>query len=291
MTLPFTFTSLKTPALMGIVNVTPDSFSDGGRFFDPRAAADHALKLAAEGASIVDLGAEATSFFRAGVTPVPAEEQLRRLLPVLELLRGMSGDIVISVDTRSAEVARAVLGAGATIINDISAGTHDPEMLGAVAEAGAGIVLMHMSPGFPATPEADDPNIVESVRQYLEARVHEAIDADITPQQIAVDPGVGFGKTMADNWRLTMRAGELRQLAGVELPVVLGVSRKRFLETPAPADVRLPLSWEKGVAAAQAGLEQPRDAATALLTGLTARVVGIHRVHNVALSKRVLTPR
>jgi dihydropteroate synthase len=272
--------ALRTPCLMGIVNITPNSFSDGGVFFDPNAAAARARQLAADGAAILDLGAEASSFFRAGVEAVPAEEQLRRLLPVLERLRDLPASVLISVDTRSAAVARAAIRAGAAIINDISAGTHDPEMLPTVASSSASIILMHISPNYPAPADADDPDIVATVRDYLAGRAAAALRAGIPAARLALDPGIGFGKTMADNWRLATRAHEISP----EFPIVLGVSRKRFLETARPPDAALSPEWPNLVAAFQASALHPRDAATAALTVLVARRrVAIHRVHEVAL--------
>ncbi|HVT80008.1 MAG TPA: dihydropteroate synthase, partial [Phycisphaerae bacterium] len=262
----FSFEEISVPCLMGIVNVTPDSFSDGGKFLDARAAAAHARELVRQGAGMLDLGAEASSFFRAGVGPIAAEEQLRRLVPVLEELRaGPAPGAVMSVDTRSAEVAREVLRRGAWIINDISAGTHEPEILEVVAEAGAGIVLMHMGAGFPATPRKDDAEIVETVRDYLGERVRAAVEAGISVGRIAVDPGVGFGKTMADNWRLATRASEVRP-EGFGGPVVLGASRKRFLETAPPGDVVLPADWRVRVDRLQSGSKHVRDGASATVT-------------------------
>jgi dihydropteroate synthase len=270
---------------MGIVNITPDSFSDGGAFLDPAAAAAHARQLAAQGARLLDLGAEASSFFRPGVVPVPAEEQLRRLLPVLELLADLStdagGGVALSVDTRSAQVARAAVRAGAAIINDISAGTHDADLLRAVAETGAAVILMHSTPGYPATPAADDPDIFATVRAYLECRAQAAVAAGIPPERIAVDPGLGFGKTMADNWRLALRVGELSS----RFPLAIGASRKRFLDTPPPSDAPVPPGWQELVARLQPRAAHPRDAASAALAILTADRA-IHRVHNVALATR-----
>jgi dihydropteroate synthase len=272
------------PRLMGIVNVTPNSFSDGGSFLDPAAAAERARELVAQGAVILDLGAEASSFFRPGVEPVEAEEQIRRLLPVLGLLRDLPKGVVISVDTRSAKVARAVLEAGAGIINDISAGTHDAELFEVVARQGAGVILMHISPGYPATPTMDDADIVGTVWGYLEGRARAAMAAGIAPEWIALDPGIGFGKTMADNWRLALGAGEISE----RFAVVVGASRKRFLETVPPEDVAFPLGWDVLVAQLRASslIEHPRDPATAALARLHAPHA-IHRVHNVALAASV----
>jgi len=276
----FSFDHLPSPCLMGIVNVTPDSFSDGGKFFDPHAAAAHARELWSHGAGIVDFGAEASSFFRAGVESIPAVEQLRRLVPVLEEI---SADVlrpIISVDTRSAEVAEEVLARGVWIINDISAGTHEPDILKVIAKAqrsnGAGVILMHMGSEFPATPPADDTDIVGTVRAYLGTRIQAAMEAGISADRIAIDPGVGFGKTMADNWRLALRAVEVRP-AGFAGPIVLGASRKRFLETKPPSDVVLPDSWP-GMPAG----EHSRDAASAAVTAVALSCgVEIHRVHNL----------
>ncbi len=284
----FSFQELARPCLMGIVNVTPDSFSDGGKFLDARGAAQHARQLMHDGATILDLGAEATSFFRAGVEAVGAEEQLRRLMPVLEVLGDLPEQVAISVDTRSAEVAREVLGAGAKIINDVSAGTHEPEILRVVADAQAGIVLMHINPGYPATPANDDADIVATVRDYLAARVEAAREAGIAAERIAVDPGVGFGKTMGDNWRLAMRADDVRP-AGFEGPVVLGASRKRFLETAMPTDVQMPREWGSWVGTLQKQAGHPRDDASAALTAVMARCgVEIHRVHDVGLARQAM---
>lgn len=267
---------------MGVVNVTPNSFSDGGQFLAPASAIARGRALAAEGASIVDLGAEASSFFRAGVTPVDAAEQLRRLLPVIPELAG--GGIRISVDTRSAEVAREGVRAGAVIVNDISAGTHDRGMLRTVAESGAGLVLMHIGEKYPEVVQEDVPDVVGSVREYLRKRVEAARHAGIELGRIAVDPGVGFGKSAADNWRLALRCHELADLG---VPVILGASRKRFLETLPPPEVR-PAGWEALVS--EFGAEgHPRDAATAALTAITAeRGTAVHRVHNVTLARRAL---
>lgn len=188
------------------------------------------------------------------------------------------------MDTRSAAVARAALEAGAGIINDISAGEHDPELLEVVARQGAGLILMHMSPGYPVTPAADDADVVGTVRAYLEGRARAAMAAGIAAERIAVDPGIGFGKTMGDNWRLALRAGEISE----RFPVVVGVSRKRFLETAVPGDVALPAGWEEVVARLRSSplVGHARDAVTAALTRLVAPGA-IHRVHNVALAASV----
>jgi dihydropteroate synthase len=207
--------------VMGIVNVTPDSFSDGGRYLDPAAAIAHARRLMAEGAEVVDLGAEST---RPGAEPVPAEEQLRRLLPVVEALAAEGA--CISVDTASAAVARQALSAGAAIVNEVTA-LGDPEMARVVTEAGAGIVLMHMR-GTPRTmqhdPRYDD--AAREVAEWLGTRLAGARRAGIEAERVALDPGIGFGKTARHNFELLAR---LEEMVALGRPVVVGVSRKSFL--------------------------------------------------------------
>src|SRR5206468_321131 len=205
----------------GVVNVTPDSFSDGGQFLEPAAALARARELLDEGADLIDLGAEST---RPGAAPVPAEEQLRRLMPVLEAL--VSTGATVSIDTASAEVARATLTAGAHVVNDVTA-LDDPAMAAVVAAAGAGVVLMQMQ-GTPATmqhaPHYDD--VVLEVRAFLVARRDRGVQAGIPPESIALDPGIGFGKTLEHNLQLIAR---LDELAALGRPLVLGASRKSFL--------------------------------------------------------------
>ncbi len=227
--MPFNFLDLQRPSLMGVINVTPNSFSDGGKYLDPSAAAAHGRELTAEGAAILDLGAEASSFFREGVQPVDSAEQLRRLLPVLPEL--VQSGAMISIDTRSAAVANETVRAGAAIVNDISAATHDPDMLQTVASSGAALILMHIGDRYPAVVTDDAPDILATVQEYLQARINAALKAGIDRTRLAIDPGVGFGKSPADNWRLALRCHELTKLG---VPVVLGASRKRFLETPPP---------------------------------------------------------
>ncbi|HUO08241.1 MAG TPA: dihydropteroate synthase [Phycisphaerae bacterium] len=283
---PFEFPRLQTPCLMGIINVTPNSFSDGGVHLPPDAAIEHGRLLAKVGAQILDLGAEASSFFRPGVAPVDPTEQLRRLLPVIPPLAEMSetAGVYLSIDTRSAAVARETLHAGAHIINDISAATYDPDMLRIVAETGAAIILMHIGPAFPAVVTTDDPDIINSVRHYLKERIAAAEHAGIPRNRMAIDPGVGFGKSSADNWRLALRCHEFSDLG---VPVVLGASRKRFLETEPPDDVR-PHGWSDFVRRMPSGVH-PRDAATTALSATAAgRGVAIHRVHDVTLTRRAL---
>jgi dihydropteroate synthase len=208
---------------MGIVNVTPDSFSDGGRFFGPVYAVRHAQRLLADGADIVDVGGEST---RPGSDPVDAEEEIRRVVPVIRRLVDENPGVVISVDTRKAEVATAALAEGATIVNDVSA-ARDPAMFEVVARAGAGLVLMHMK-GEPKTMQ-DAPmyeDVVGEVRDFLRQRVEAAAFAGIDPERIAIDPGIGFGKDLDDNLELMRRVDAFLDLAR---PVLVGPSRKRFI--------------------------------------------------------------
>src|SRR3954453_14018698 len=207
---------------MGVVNVTPDSFSDGGLFLDPEAAVAHGRQLAAEGADILDVGGEST---RPGADPVPADEELRRVLPVVEQLSGAGPRV--SIDTTKVAVARAALEAGATIVNDVSAFRFEPELAGLVAGAGAGCCLMHML-GEPRTMQEDPhyDDVVDEVRAFLEERLAFAVGEGVPEERVWLDPGIGFGKTVEHNLELLRRLGEIVALGR---PVVVGTSRKSFL--------------------------------------------------------------
>lgn len=212
---------LERPLLMGIVNVTPDSFSDGNQYIQTDAAIAHAQQLVAEGADILDIGGEST---RPGAEPVSVQEELRRLLPVIEALRELN--IPLSVDTFKPEVMRAVLDAGADIINDI-AGFRDPASVAAVADSSCGLCVMHMQ-GEPKTmqkqPHYDD--LYAEVRQFLLQRVQALRGAGVAPERIMLDPGLGFGKTVAHNYSL------LRDLAAIQIesyPWLIGLSRKSMI--------------------------------------------------------------
>lgn len=209
--------------VMGIVNITPDSFSDGGQFLDPGHAVEHALRLAGEGADMLDLGAEST---RPGSKAVPPEEQIARLRPVMERLRA-STNLPISIDTTSAAVAREMLALGADIINDISALRADDQMASVVAESGAGCVLMHML-GDPATMQQDPVygDVVGEVRDFLRQRLQVAQQAGIQPECLVVDPGIGFGKTLQHNLTILNRLNDFHDL---NRPLLMGVSRKSFI--------------------------------------------------------------
>ncbi len=209
--------------IMGVLNVTPDSFSDGGRFLDPGAAVAQAEALVAQGADLIDLGAESS---RPGSEPVDETEELRRLMPVIEALAPRVA-VPLSIDTTKARVAQRALDAGACIVNDISALRFDPDMARVVATTGAGVVLMHMQ-GTPQTmqrtPQYND--VVSEVRAFLAARMAAAREAGIRPDQILLDPGFGFGKTVTHNLTLLAR---LDELAALGRPVLAGVSRKAFI--------------------------------------------------------------
>ncbi len=209
--------------LMGVLNVTPDSFSDGGQYYEPEVAVEHALAMIEQGADLIDIGAESS---RPGSDPVEEEEEIRRLLPVVTAVcRQVS--IPISVDTTKASVAQRALDAGAAIVNDISALRFDPSMGQVVAKAGAGLVLMHMQ-GTPKRMQHDPQyrDVVAEVRQFFVERMKTAEEVGIDPEQILLDPGFGFGKNVSHNLTLLMR---LDQFAAVGRPIVAGVSRKAFI--------------------------------------------------------------
>src|SRR5258705_1449923 len=215
---------IERPAVMGIVNVTPDSFSDGGRFLDPGRAVEHGLELAAAGASVLDVGGEST---RPGSQPVPAEEQRRRVVPVIRRLASEAG-VPVSVDTSDASVAAAALEAGATVVNDITAGRGDADMMPLVAGARAGYVFMHRQ-GTPATMQLDPryADVVTEVGAFLAERRQAAREAGIADDELVADPGLGFGKTVAHNLTLLARLAEGTRPAGV--PGLVGPSRKGFI--------------------------------------------------------------
>jgi dihydropteroate synthase len=209
--------------LMGVLNVTPDSFSDGGRYFDAAKAVDHGLALAAEGADVLDVGGEST---RPGSLPVPEAEEMRRVVPVVEALRGRTAAL-ISVDTTKAAVARAALDAGADIVNDTSALRSDPAMAGVVARSGAAVILMHMK-GTPLTMQ-DDPSygdLLGEIAAFLDDRIRAAEAAGIPRERVIVDPGIGFGKSTAHNLELLRRQDVFH---GLGRPLLMGFSRKAFL--------------------------------------------------------------
>jgi dihydropteroate synthase len=208
--------------LMGVVNVTPDSFSDGGLYLEADAAVEHGLELAAQGAAILDVGGEST---RPGAEPVAAAEEAQRVVPVVERLAAEGRRV--SIDTTKVEVARAALDAGATIVNDVAAFRFAPELAGLVAERGAGCVLMHML-GEPRTMQLDPryDDVVSDVRAFLEERLAFAVAEGVPEERVWLDPGIGFGKSLEHNLELLRR---LDEIVAIGRPVVIGTSRKSFL--------------------------------------------------------------
>ena len=251
---------------MGILNVTPDSFSDGGAYPSPEAVAERAAEMVRAGADLLDVGGEST---RPGAAPVSAEEEMSRILPVIRLLADRLS-APISVDTRKAAVARAALDAGAQAVNDVSA-LGDPEMARVVADAGAGVVLMHMR-GTPETMQLNPTyqDVVREVAEELGAAVERATAAGIAPERVVIDPGIGFGKTAAHNLQLLSRLSELGRVGP---PVLLGVSRKAFIG-----------SLLGGAAPA----ERAVGTAAACVAGLF-QGARIFRVHDVRVVREALT--
>ena len=247
------------PVLMGIVNVTPDSFSDGGRFFAPERAIEHGRRLVADGADVVDVGGEST---RPGAEAVSEEEESRRVLPVIEALA--SDGAIVSIDTSKPTVARAAIEVGASIVNDVSA---SPEMVELAGETGAGLVIMHMQ-GTPRSMQIDPAyvDVVREVRDFLVQRAAFAVDRGVGKSQIVIDPGIGFGKTLEHNLDILTHIGVF---VATDYPVLLGTSRKSFL----------------GVLTGET-MPERRDLATAATTALAvASGVFAVRVHNVAVSR------
>jgi dihydropteroate synthase len=256
---------LNQPRLMGVVNVTPDSFSDGGDFLDAAIAIQHGLKLSDDGADILDVGGEST---RPGSAPISIDEELARVIPVIEGLAGEGK--LISIDTRHAEVMRQAISAGAKIVNDVTALTGDPDSMTVCADTGVNVVIMHMQ-GEPQTmqnnPTYDD--AASDIMTYLRERVAMVEAAGIAHHKIAVDPGIGFGKNLDHNLRVL---SELGDYADINLPVLLGVSRKSFI-TKIDRDVPPKDRVGGSISAAIAGY---------------ARGVRLFRVHDVAETRQAL---
>jgi dihydropteroate synthase len=242
------------PRIMGIVNVTPDSFSDGGRLPRPDAALAHARSLVEDGAQLLDVGGESS---RPGAEIVSLDEEIRRVIPAVEAIAGTLS-VPISVDTSKVEVARRALAAGAAVINDITALTGDPEMTRLAVETGAGVVLMHM-PGTPRTMQLDPryDDVVTEVYDYLARRAEAAVAAGIAPDRIALDPGIGFGKTTEHNLLLLRN---LNRFASLGYALLIGSSRKGFLAkiTGRPIDRRATASAVSALAAAVDGADVVR---------------------------------
>jgi dihydropteroate synthase len=266
---------------MGIVNVTPDSFSDGGLFLDADAAVAHARKLAAEGADILDIGGEST---RPGAEPVAIDDELSRVLPVLEQIAGIGAQL--SIDTSKAAVARAAIERGASIVNDVSALRADPAMAGLLADTGVACCLMHML-GEPRTMQRDPryDDVVDEVKAFLEERMSFAVRAGVREQRIMLDPGIGFGKTIAHNLTLLRR---LDELASLGQPLVVGTSRKSFLGRILAEAAGQPPTGQAGAGdTSQPALRLPGTIATNVLA--LERGASVFRVHDVAPVRAALT--
>ena len=261
-------------AVMGIVNVTPDSFSDGGRFLDPDAAVAHGIELAEQGADVLDVGGEST---RPGAAPVPADEELRRVVPVVERIAAAT-TVPVSIDTTKAAVARAALDAGATIVNDVSAGRSDPGILGVTAEAGAGYAVMHMQ-GEPRTMQADPryDDVVAQVGDFLADRIEVARAAGVAEGALAADPGIGFGKTVEHNLRLLAGLPALAERVGV--PVLVGTSRKTFVGK---------VLARAGAASGDLRVDQREEGTLATVVWAVERGASIVRVHDVLPAVRAV---
>jgi dihydropteroate synthase len=259
---------------MGILNVTPDSFSDGGLYLGEDAAIARGAELRSQGADILDIGGEST---RPGAQPVPAQEELRRVLPVVRALAERGPGTQVSIDTSKALVAHAALQAGASIVNDVTAFRGDPEMAAVVADAGAECCLMHMR-GEPRTMQEDPryEDVVDEVRAFLEARLRDAVAAGVAEERIMLDPGIGFGKREEHNLELLLR---LPELCALGRPLVIGTSRKTFIgrivgrlrgsADPAPVQERLPGTIATNVLAYERGAR-------------------VFRVHDVAAAREAL---
>jgi dihydropteroate synthase len=217
-------TPLRGPVVVGILNVTPDSFSDGGRFLDPEAAAKRAAAMLDEGAGIIDVGGEST---RPGSDPVPQEEEIRRVVPVVERILAARPEAVISVDTYRPATAAAALEAGALLVNDVTALRGDPRMISVVADARCPVILMHLQ-GEPKTMQREPryTDVVSEVRDFLGSRAEHAIAAGVRPEDVIVDPGIGFGKNLDHNLALLRN---LDAIVDLGFPVLVGASRKRFI--------------------------------------------------------------
>jgi dihydropteroate synthase len=250
----FEFVFPRSALVMGIVNATPDSFYDGGRFFDCEAAIDHALKLVEEGADIIDVGGESS---RPRALPVGEDEELRRVLPVIKALSGRI-KIPISIDTMKPSVARAALQAGASLVNDVGANRTDDAMWRVVAESGAGYVLMHMQ-GTPQTMQANPvyQDVVKEVGDFFSERLVRLDSAGVRTEQVILDVGIGFGKTLEHN--LQLLAGQ-RRITNLERPLMLGVSRKSFISKllGVSAEERLPAAVACTIQAFNAGVRMFR---------------------------------
>lgn len=252
------------PVVMGILNITQDSFSDGGLWYDPVQALDHALELVQQGADILDVGGESS---RPGAEIIDSREETARVIPVIEKIASRVS-IPISIDTRNADTAEAALGAGACMINDISALSHDPRMLGIAKKTGAGIILMHMR-GTPETMQSNTGylDIVHEIYSFLEDKIKKCLEAGIDRNSILVDPGIGFGKDLKGNLSLIRYISEFKSL---RVPVVIGHSRKSFIGSVLDAPV-----------------DQRQEGTDAVSSWLITQGVDVLRVHDVQRTCRI----
>ena len=263
--LPENLRNLDRTLVMGVLNVTPDSFSDGGRFNDPIIATNHAIQMIADGADIIDIGGEST---RPGSERISVQEELDRVIPVISALADSGA--TISIDTMRAEVASAAIDAGACMINDVSGGKSDPEMLGYAATLNTPFILMHWrGPSNIMNTLTDYKDVVADVTSEISKQVDVAVAAGITRDRIAIDPGIGFAKTVDQNWPILKH---LDVLEGLGLPILMGASRKKFL----------------GELLARDGVSRDSDeresATTAISTLMAARGLWAVRVHDVKSS-------
>ncbi len=264
--LPENLRNLDRTLVMGVLNVTPDSFSDGGRFHDSKIATNHALQMIKDGADIIDIGGEST---RPGSDRISVQEELDRVLPVISAL--VDTGVAISIDTMRADVARAAIDAGACMINDVSGGKSDPEMLGYVASLNVPFILMHWrGPSNIMNTLTDYEDVVADVTDEISKQVDVAVAAGIARERIAIDPGIGFAKTVDQNWPILKH---LDVLEGLGLPILMGASRKKFLGELLAAD---------GVARDSDNRE---SATTAISTLMAARGLWAVRVHDVKPSR------
>jgi dihydropteroate synthase len=260
--LPENLRSLDRTLVMGVLNLTPDSFSDGGRFNDPTIATNHALQMIQDGADIIDIGGEST---RPGSERISVQEELDRVLPVISALAGSGA--AISIDTMRVEVARAAVDAGACMVNDVSGGKSDPEMLGFVATLNTPYILMHWrGPSNIMNTLTDYNDVVADVAREISNQVDVAVAAGIARERIAIDPGIGFAKTVDQNWPILKH---LDVLEGLGLPILMGASRKKFLGE---------LLAKDGIARDS---DERESATTAISTLMAVRGIWAVRVHEV----------
>jgi dihydropteroate synthase len=276
----FEFVFPRPALVMGIVNVTPDSFSDGGQFLETGAAVAHAFRLTEQGADIIDIGGEST---RPHAAPVSEAEELRRVIPVIERLSGQLA-VPISIDTMKPGVARAAIQAGASIVNDVGANRQDEAMWRIVAEAGAGYVAMHMQ-GTPQTMQNNPAytDVVQEVHEFFFDRIRRLSDCGVPPERVILDPGVGFGKAHGHNVQLL---GELARFTDLERPLLIGVSRKSFLGKFSGAEIpsRLPAALACVCLAVEAGAQIVRAhevAETVAAIRAAEAIIGTRRRDNV----------